>query len=126
MIKNRTLCKEEGIREAEGMRQRLSQGERLPAPPQRFIWIAQRPQGDRRKGAAYHARVLTIVKGQRSMLLGVVEGHPLLLVRPGTGKVSEKVQRTPERSVCLEHAAHIVLLLGLAQELCPKVARGLP
>ena len=61
-------------------------------PLQSLVWIAKMPQGSGRIGEARHPRVLPVAEGMGAVLLRVIEGHGLLQVPPGRGKLSQKIQ----------------------------------
>ena len=66
-----------------------------------------------------------IEQGICVVLLGIVEGPPLLQVGSGRGKLSGKEQGGPQRVVGLQEERRIVDLLGQAQELLPQRPRPL-
>ena len=68
-------------RQADGVRQLLGQGERLVDPCEGLVWIAEQPQGPSHIGEAPDPEVKAITKGQRAVLLGIIEGRPLFQVR---------------------------------------------
>src|SRR5713101_8795142 len=112
----------QGPSQAERVRQLLSQGERLVAPLQGLLRIAKHPQGPSHIGQASHPRIL---HGTGAVLLGVVEGHPLLQVLPGRGKLSKMEQGTPQRLVGPQEVSWVVHDLGQAQKLLPELTRRL-
>ena len=69
---------EQGEPQAEGVRQLPGQRHGLVAPLQGLFRIAQPPQRHGDIGAACHPGVLAIAEGMGTVLLGVVEGNPLL------------------------------------------------
>jgi hypothetical protein len=62
----------------------------------------------------------TIEQCVRAVLLGIVEGLPLLQVGPGRGKLSAPEQGGPQRVVGLQEERSVADLLGQAQELLPQ------
>jgi hypothetical protein len=75
----------QGTSQAKGMRQLLAQGERLALPVESLVWIAKKPQGQRRDVPAAHSWIVPAAeKDLGAILLGIVEGKTLLEV--GTGR----------------------------------------
>ncbi len=100
------------------MRQRLRQGQRLLTPLQGLVRIAQRPQDHRPPWHGRAPRSAASPQGRcrGRVLLGVVEGNPLLQVGAGAGKGAHVVQGIPQR-VWASGAGGVVLALGQVEEL---------
>ena len=64
-------------RQAIGMRQVLGEGDRLPAPRQGLLCIAEEPQGPRYTRKACDPGITAMAESQNAALLGIIEGHPL-------------------------------------------------
>ena len=117
--------KEQGIRQAEGVRQLLGQRQRLVAPLQGLVRIAQPPQGHGGIGSAHHPGVLPVAEGMGPVLLGVVEGNPLLKMGLGSGELAQIVQGVPEGIVGLQEERRVADMLGQGEELLPQLPRRL-
>ena len=59
------------------------------------------------------------------MLLGVIEGNPLLQVCRAQGKLSQTEQGTPQCLVGFEEEERVLERLGQAEELLPQLTRRL-
>jgi len=57
----------------------------------------------------------------RAVLLGVVEGHPLLQVPSGSSPLSEIDQGRPQRVMGLQEERRVLDLLGQGEELLPQL-----
>jgi hypothetical protein len=73
-------CIVKSRRQADGVRQLLGQGESLVAPGEGLVWIAEQPQRPGHVGEAPDPEVQAITEGQCAVLLGSIEGQPLLQV----------------------------------------------
>ena len=104
--------KVQGKSQAKGVRQLLGQGERLVAPLQGLVRIAKKPQGQGCIGEASHPRVMPVQEGMGAVLLGVVEGNPLLQVLSGWSKLSQIEQGHPQRIVGLQEESRVLCALG--------------
>src|SRR5262249_28384772 len=80
----------EGIRQAERMRELLGQGQRLMAPLEGLIRIPQQPERSGHIGEEKHAKVIPKAKGQRAVLLGIIEGEALLQMRLSRGDLPQR------------------------------------
>src|SRR5262245_63688922 len=104
---SKALC----LHKAKGLRQLPGQGQRLTAPLQRLVRIAQRPQGTGRKGSATNAGVFPIEEGVGAVLLGVVEGYSLLQMGSGGSKLSQIEQAAPHSPSGPQEEGRVVLVL---------------
>src|SRR5262249_34842792 len=73
----------QGIIQAERMRQRLTQGQRLVDPLQRLSRIAQQPQGQGPIEQTHEPEMQAIHKGMGPVVAGIVEHSALLQVCAG-------------------------------------------
>ena len=110
----------QGSRQADGVRQLLGQGEGLVAPREGLVWIAEQPQGPGHIGEAPDPEVQAIVEGQGAVLLGIIEGEPLLQVRPSQGQLSQEVHRAPQRMVGHQEERRVVHALGQTEDCSPS------
>jgi hypothetical protein len=86
----------QGMCQAMGVSQLPGQGERFVAPFQGLGWIAQKPQCPSRIDPANHPGIRRDTGDPRIMLLGVVQGNPLLHVLSGISGLS-KIEPCPFR-----------------------------
>src|SRR5262245_9306195 len=92
----------QGISQVKGVRQLCSQGECLMTPVQSLLWIAKPPEDQGYIGQAPRPRILPVEGGMGTMLLGIVEGHPLFQMRQGRDKVAQPVQGISHGAVPLQ------------------------
>ena len=103
--------------EAEGVGQRLRQGQGLQQALQALFGIAEPPEHKGHVAPAIRAGVPAIAKGVGAVLLRVVEGNGLLQMLLGLGQPPAPTQALAQRPVGLQEEGRIALLLGQAQEL---------
>ena len=115
--------KEEGICQAEGMRHLPGQRQRLVASLQSLVRIAQAPQGHSGISSARHPRVLPVADGMGMVLLGVVQGDPLLQMGLGSGELAQIVQGVPKGIVGLQEKRRVSDMLSQGEELVPQLPR---
>ena len=96
------------------MRQLVGQSERLVASLLGLVWIAKKPEGEGRKRAAGHLRVLPVEEG--SNVLRIVEGNPCFQVRSGLGKFAKQEQGLSQCIVGLYKEDGSMGVLGQAAE----------
>jgi len=89
----------QGSRQAVGVGQLPSQGDRLVALCESLIWIAKHPQGLGQIGEAPYPEVKAITEGQRAVHLRIIEGKALFKVRAGRGHLSQLVGSDPQGMV---------------------------
>src|SRR5882724_7241474 len=87
------------IHEAERVRQLSREDERFVAALEGLIRKAQRPQDAPRKRQASHTGVLNSPKGQGAVLIGIIEGNPLLQVCSGLIQLAEPIRARPKSLV---------------------------
>jgi hypothetical protein len=63
------------------MREFLSQGDRLAAPLESLVWIAENPQEQAAIRQASQPLILAVKQNISRVLLGIVQGQALLKVR---------------------------------------------
>jgi hypothetical protein len=80
-----------------GVRQLLGCGKSFVVPLKGLVRITKMPQSPGCMGKANHSGVLLIEKGMGAVLLGAVEGNPLLEVLSGWDKLSQEVQSNSQR-----------------------------
>src|SRR5262249_50000067 len=115
----------EGSRQAEGVRQVLGQGDRLVAPCEGLVWIAELPEGPGAIGEAPHPQVHAIAEGQMMVLLAIIERYPLLQVRSTRGQLSKVVFCSPQRIIGHQQERWVVSALGQAEALLGQLSRRL-
>src|SRR5262249_22501213 len=89
------------------------------------VWIASQPQDMGRTGQAKHPGVQSIEKGMGAMLLGVVEGDPLLCVLSGWNNLSKKEKGIRQRHMGLQEEIRVLYALSQMQELLSQLVRRL-
>src|SRR6266571_4605070 len=105
------------VGEAEGMNERLGEGQRLLALLEGLVWIAERPQNEGGKGEARHPAIKrSVEEGEGVMLLPIIQGARLFEVRAGRHEVSQLVQRNPKRIVGLEEESWVLPALGKGEQ----------
>src|SRR3989442_12258368 len=105
------------------MRQLTGQGERLLAPLQGLLRIAQQPQHQGRKGEAKYAGV--VKDGRGVLLLGIIEGTALCQVLLGWDKLSEVLKSLSQRPMRLHEERRGADTLGQAEEPLSQFSRCL-
>ena len=114
----------EGIRQAEGVRQLLGEGERLVDVLEGLGRVAQQLHDPGRNGAAPHHGVRRMIQeGPRTVLLGVIEDDAVLQVRAGRGKLAKIGRRRSQRQVRRQAEARVVRALGPLEEIRPELTR---
>jgi hypothetical protein len=98
------------------------QRQRLVAPMQGLVWIAQPPQGHAGIGSAHHPGVQPVVESMGPVLQGNVEGDPLRIMRLGRSELSQIVQGGPEGIVGLYAERWVADLLGQGEEVLPQLS----
>jgi len=79
----------EGEGQTEGMRQLAGERQRLADAGAGLLGKAKQPQGAGRMGEEIHPGVNPIAEGQCVMLLGIIEGHPLLQMDAAEGQLAK-------------------------------------
>src|SRR5882724_1704744 len=113
----------EGQSQTKGVRERPGQGHRLVDPLQRLVRIPQQPQSPGRIAQALYFLVLSVDGGESAMLLGIIEGNPLLEVRPGCGQLSTHQQRRPQCPVSRQEQSWVLDALGQPEALLLQLQR---
>src|SRR5262249_2670325 len=107
----------EGSSQGETVRERIRARERLLAPLQRLLWIAQTPQNLGHPGSAVHSGVEGVEKGKGRLALGIIESDPSLQVCPRGGQLAKSDRGHAHHMVSLGEEGGIVRTLGHLQEL---------
>ena len=105
----------QGNSQAKRVRQLLSYGESLVAPPEGLVRIAQRPQGQGPIGEAGYSGVQHGTVG--AALLRVVEGNPLLQVLSARDTLAKITQSYPQRIVGPQEERRALCALGQGETL---------
>src|SRR5262249_38277798 len=107
----------QGKTQAEGVCTLLRQRHRLLAPRQPLRRTPQRPQCPSATAVAHHTHILPMQERRGTVLLGIVECHPLCPVRERQGCLSQVEQRCPQGTVHRHEHGSILDLLRQRQEL---------
>ena len=106
--------KEQGNCQCQGVSQLAGQGQRLLAPLQGLVRIAQKPQDQGEAAAAKHPVMGLTEEAMGGVLLGIVEAYALLHVCAGRRELAEEEHGIPQQDMGTREACRVLDTLGQA------------
>jgi hypothetical protein len=97
--------------------------ERFVTVRPRLLWVAENEQCPCEPGQCRHPRVLHVEKGQRAVLLRVVEGERPLEMLTSGDRLAAPEAASPEDSVSNDCRRNVLVLLRPSLELLPQGTR---
>src|SRR5262245_61623147 len=115
----------QGISQAKGVHTLLRQRYRLTASRQPLVRIAEMPQCPSGIAMTHHPRVFSIEECRATVLLGIVERHPLRMGCVRQGDLSQVEQCPPQDTMRHQEPCRVLGLLCECQELFSQCMRRL-
>jgi len=117
--------KEQGNRQGHRVGRLASQLQRLLAPLQGLVGIAQTPQDLGEAASAKHPDMGRTEEAMSAVLLGSVEAYVLLYVCAGHIEITEEPRGIPQQQMGMRDPCRVVDMLGQAQGLLSQLPRHL-